>query len=289
VSSVIAGEQPADFLFGKTQPATPTITASLTPTPAPPQRGYGLFGLGRDAIPNTLIHEDEAVKTAVNRITPQLHTLLAIKLLRLTANRGSSRLAVQATLETTAPQEKILVQQKTRCSQTQDAAFKPRAYTTDLFSGDGSTPLPIESRIRYRLENLGDDPLYFVLLGLDPSGNAIALFAKDSLIPPQDTVIVPEQISDWMIHGQTGLAETHFMISRTPFTHAYEALKVATKGDTRQILTIQNPLDVVQAALQDLHEASAAVLPKLEIPTDTYALDVNAWTTFSFVYQVVES
>ncbi|PSB56147.1 peptidase C14, partial [filamentous cyanobacterium CCP1] len=156
VSSVIAGE-PADFLFGKTlpnSPVAPSLTASLSPTPVPVRRGYGLFSLGRDAIPNTLVQEEEAVKTAINRITPQLRTLLALKLLRLTSNRGSSRLPVQATLEMTAPQERIVIQQETvRGQSVKNREPKARVYTADLFTGDGAITIPTGSRIRYRLQN----------------------------------------------------------------------------------------------------------------------------------------
>lgn len=291
VSSVIAGE-PADFLFGKTQP-DPTITASLSPVMTVNKRGYGLFSLGRDAIPNTLIQEDEAVKTAVNRITPQLRTLLAFKLLRLTANRGTSRLGVQATLEMTAPQERILMQQETLRSPWVAADgkdSKARLYTADLFTSDGTVALAINSRIRYRLQNFSDQPIYFMLLGLDTSGNPLTLTASEkSVIPAQDTLIVPQSASDWIIQGIPGLAETHLVFSRAPFTQSNQVLQAISKSEMRQVTTVRNPLELVQALLQDLHQASAAVLPNIDVPTDTYALAVNAWTTLSFVYQVVEA
>jgi hypothetical protein len=290
VSSVISGE-PADFLFGKTlpnSPVSPTLTASLSPTPVPVTRGYGLFSLGRDAIPNTLVQEEEAVKTAINRITPQLRTLLALKLLRLTSNRGSSRLPVQASLEMTAPQERIVIQQETVRQQPFTLETKPRVYTADLFNGDGAITIPVGSRIRYRLQNNGEHPLYFILLGLDTRGNPIAFFPalENNLIPPGETVIVPQAISDWVIQDPPGLAETHLVFSRSPLMQSYAVLKSASK-ESRQIGVVQNPLNIAQALLQDLHTASAEFLPKVEIPTDSYALDVNAWATLGFLYQVV--
>jgi hypothetical protein len=290
VSSVVAGE-PADFLFGKTDLSQPTLTASLTPMPSPPNRSYGLFSLGRDAIPSSLIQEDEAIKTAVNRITPQLRTLLALKLLRLTANRGSSRLDIHATLEMTAPHERIVMQQETvraKASTLATQEVKPRVYTADLFTADGTVTLPIGSRIRYQLRNNGSQPVYFILLGLDPSGNPIAFYstAESTVIPPGETLVVPQAVAEWVVQGASGLAETHLVLSRSPFTQAYQALKVASPADVRQVIVIQNPLDVTQMVLQDLHNASSSLLPSIDIPTDSYALDVHAWATLSFVYQV---
>lgn len=290
VTSVIAGE-PADFLFGKMD-ETATLTASLDapPVPEPINRGYGLFSLGRDAIPSTLIQADEAVKTAVHRIAPHLRTLLALKLLRLTANRGSSRLGIRATLEMTAPQERIVMQQETVRTQTA-AEMKPRVYTADLFNGAGSVALPVGSHTRYQLQNTSRQPLYFILLGLDPTGSPIVFYstAATAVIPADETLVIPQAIAEWIVPGPCGLAETHLIFSRSPFTQAYQTLKVASKTDIRQVTPIQNPLEVAQAIWQDLHNASLEALPNIDLPADTYALDVNAWASLDFVYQVVQA
>jgi len=289
VTSVVAGE-PADFLFGKTV-SDATLTASLSPTPTLNNRGYGLFFPGYDVIPNTLIEEDEAVKTAVHRITPQLQTLLALKLLRLLSNRGSSGLGIRATLEMTAPQERIVMQQETTRTQAAGAGKepKPRVYTADLFNADGSVVLPLGSRTRYQLQNISNQPLYFLLLGLDPTGNPLVFYstAENAVIPPDETLVVPQAAAEWIVQGPCGLSETHLIFSRSPFTQAYQTLKVASKTDARQVTQLYNPLDVAQAIWQDLHDSSAEILPKIDLPADTYALDVNAWASLSFVYQVV--
>jgi len=49
-----------------------------------------------------------------------------------------------------------------------------------------------------------------------------------------------------------------------------------------------NPLEVAQALLQDLHQASAVPTQSFNIATDLFALDVSSWATLSFLYQVVE-
>jgi hypothetical protein len=163
--------------------------------------------------------------------------------------------------------------------------------------------LPIGSQIQYRLHNYSDRPLYFVLLGLDTSGSAIALYPApkddrnpqtalldESLLSPGETRIVPRAAAaDWIIQAPTGLSETHLIFSREPLTQSYQALAAAmrSKTDGRRVTLVVNPLEVVQAVLQDLHQASATMLPKVDIPTDSYALDVNAWATLSFIHQVV--
>lgn len=323
VSSVIAGEQPADFLFGKTSPAS-LVAASLSPqsllaldaqnapapnspdSPAPAtedppnlsiKSSYGLFYLGRNAIPNSLIQNPEAVKTAVTRLTPQLKTLLAIKLLRLTQNQGSSRLGVRASLELVVPQERLILQQETvRAPQT-----SPISKVTRLLLAEGSPNVPLGSQIQYRLHNYGTQPVYFMLMGLDTKGNAMVFYPDDShavtangarqpnAIVPNETVVIPSaNTTGWSIQNPIGLAETHLIFSRAPFTQTAQTLEteIRAQTDSQQVTALLNPLEVVQAILQDLHTASTA-LSTLEVPADSYALDVNAWATFSFIYQVV--
>ena len=66
----------------------------------------------REMIASTAGEPGEAVKVAVKRLAPQLQTLLTAKLLSLTVNERSSRLAIRATLNTTAPQSQILIEKR---------------------------------------------------------------------------------------------------------------------------------------------------------------------------------
>ncbi|MBI4781859.1 MAG: caspase family protein [Oscillatoriophycideae cyanobacterium NC_groundwater_1537_Pr4_S-0.65um_50_18] len=316
VSSVIAGEQSADFLFGKNQPAR-LLTASLDLAATASQSGYGLFSPGRDAIPSTLIQEDEAVKTAVNRVAPALKTLLATKLLRLTENRGSSRLRVSATLEQvsveTAGAEgvrsqvlkpQILMQQETvrgsllsplGATAQPSARLLTSSKAGSNAAGSNAVELAVGNQIQYRLKNGGDRPVYFVLLGLDASGNAIALYpgmgdiVAQTFLAPGETLTVPPAPSDWKMQT-AGLMETHIVFCPVPLLQTYQTLATTPSKTTAQVAQLPNALDVVQALLQDLHQASLPLLTalgsKVEIPTDTYTLEVNAWATLSFVHLV---
>lgn len=317
ISSVIAGEQPADFLFGRAQVET-SIAMSIDPdayamaiaqssdSGESSQGGYGLFYLSRSAIPNTLVESEEAVKTAVNRIAPQLRTLLAAKLLRLTDNQGSSQLGVRATLEMLAPQERILMQQTT-VRAPWDA---PESRLAALFSPEGKVPaIPIGSHIQYRLQNYSDRPVYCALLGLDSGGNAIAIYPaavngnrsesssssfSESIIPPGEILTVPQPAisAEWIVSGPVGLAETYIVCSRSPLKRTAIALSKAMRpmGSLRQLSILSDPANIVQAVLSDLNEASLTDLPpNIDIPSDTYALNAHSWATLSFIYRVVES
>ena len=346
-SVVVAGEQPADYLFGKVlspQPATPAPADAVLDSASPSKLGsealvetggYRLFYLARDPIRNTAGEAGEAVKSAINRLTPKLKMLLAAKLLRLTANEGSSRLGIRASLEMVAPQPRVVMQRETlrsplspqRCpplcnppkegEETDLRALALKKTDRDVAPGIGeeSVPtLPIGSHIQYRLENYSDRPLYFMLLGLDSSGSAIALYKiqsfqeagtenkpplKEAVIAPGETLTVPQSSSstNWLIPGPGGLTEIQLICSRSPFTKAIAALEAARRpqGEGEQIGDLFNPLAVARAVLEDLHQASALLGAEtssyapdaIGTVSDSYALDVNAWATLSFIYQVV--
>lgn len=309
VSSAVAGEQAADYLFSKIQVTVPTQVATLPTANLPSivansaptsQSTYGLFSPGQDTIPNTIGEGGEAVKVAVRRLVPKFQTLLAAKLLNLTLNQGSSGLAVRAVLEGLDPQAKALMRRETAAIPAKSNV--PPAST----EAAGLLNLPIGSRIQYRLENYSDRPLYFLLLSLDSSGNLVFLNAPPVRSPePAETqpdpaigavaaggtLTLPQASTafQWILNGPTGLVETYLLCSQAPFTQTLTTLETVLRpaGNVATLHTLSNPLEVAQSVLQDLHQASDPAAQTAAAPTDTFALDVNAWANLHFVYQLV--
>lgn len=302
ISCVEAGE-PADYLFAK-ETETPPLQVrpengpwhSLINNSSVSQSRYGLFFLGGSPISNTLGEVGEAIKAAVWRLTPKLQALLANKLLGLTINENSSCLGISATLETVAPQPQVLVRQ-----QTSRAPWQSKGVASSPAKAEAGALLtiPAGSRIRYRVHNYSDRPVYAVLLGLDSGVNAFAFYPvatdnpeakpllRNELISPGETLVIP-QVSDpfeWGIHGPTGLSTTYLILSCEPLNQTLARLEVLRQNsDTQQISALPNFLEVAQSVLQDLHQAGVASHPaglKNEI-----ALDVNTWATLRFIYQV---
>lgn len=306
LSVVVAGEQAADYLFGKVQQPEK-------------EGGYGLFSLGGKLIPNTVGEPGEAIKSAINRLVPKLEMLLAAKLWRLSVNEEASGLGVAATLERISPTKDVLAQRKTlrfKGQASQDKAMVNAELSSSVLADGGIPTLSVGSRIQYRLQNYSDRPIYYVLFGLDSSSNAIALYPqstltqsetsegkpllKDAVIEPGQTLTIPQPNAsfEWSIQGQPGGVETYLICSRAPFTEAIAAMSASMrpKGERERLSDLLNPLDVARGLLQDLHQASLSVNqetsatfpPEVIVSTaDSYVLDVNSWATFSFVYEVV--
>ncbi|NET05767.1 MAG: DUF4384 domain-containing protein [Merismopedia sp. SIO2A8] len=333
-SVVIAGEQSADYMFGKVSKSQSTAqvsedsaanskkTSDSGSKSETETKGYGLLSLANEPIPNTAGEVGEAVKSATNRLTPQLETLLAAKLLRLTANEGSSRLGVRASLEVVEPKRQPVMQRSTWRALTSRQPCPPfcnppkeqdgkiaSGFSLDkksnqnliLPGSEGSiSTVPIGSRIQYRLENYSSDPVYFILLGFESSSNAIALYKskytnqpllKDGALPSGASLTIPKPSAafDWLIRGSAGLWEIQLICSSAPFTKTSMALEASglPVGDEDRVDDLNQPLEVAQAVLEDLHQASANLSNPLGTVSDAYALDVNAWATLSFIYQVV--
>jgi hypothetical protein len=328
VSSAIAGEQSADYLFSKIQAPAPTQIASaanlsgIGAAPPTPQSSYGLFSLGQDAIPNTAGEGGEAVKVAVRRLVPKLQTLLAAKLLNLTVNEKSSLLAVRATLERLDPKVQPLQQRKTSPATSSKGIFA--SSNAAIADGTGLLNLPVGSQIQYRLENQSSHLLYFILLGLDSGGNLISLYTPLSLSEPKtaseakstpaieavpainqlntsddqtfgsiaagETLTLPQTALSfqWVLHTPAGIAETYLICSRAPFTQTLAALGTASRPtDNAPALYIPgNPLEVAQAVLHDLNQASNPALQVTGTSPDTFSLDMSAWASLRFIYQV---
>lgn len=296
VTLVTAGEQPADYLFGRVREKTPDAQSTTS-------NRYGLFTLAQELIPNTAGDAGEAVKVAVQRLIPKLQTLLAAKLWRLTTNETSD-LDVKATLEVVNARKQVMIQRETQ-RQAKDVG---NGTTPSIVStGSGIPSLPIGSRIKYKIFNYGDRPVYLLLLGLDSSKNAIALYpeklitasdstdttlgSQDLAIAPGGSLAVPQTEIDfeWILHGPPAVCETQLIFSRSKFTQTLAALD-ASRGDLRSeeyISVLSNPLEIAQALLRDLQNTSAIAPETIGATSDTYALDINTWASFNFVYQVI--
>ncbi|MBN4006465.1 caspase family protein [Nostoc sp. LPT] len=284
VSTVVVGEKPADYLFAKLQQT--------------PSR-YGLFSLSGELISNATGEAGEAVKLTVQKLAPKLSTLLAAKLWRLTENQGSSRLALKTTLEiinNISP--RVIMQRETvRTFKTETSIQKSLP-----------TPIvPIGSQMQYRVENQSDRPVYLILLGLNNNHTAIAFYSwetpqepntadikpvlKQIVISPGETLTLPQTntASEWVISGPASECEHQLIFSTAPFNGTLAALNAAKYSTAEEgpIGPLLNSLDVVQALLQDLHNASAFKTDMNGTAADSHSLDVNNWASLNFSFQVL--
>jgi hypothetical protein len=286
--SIASPEQGADYVFGKLQNT--------------PSR-YGLFSAGGEQIPNTAGEVGEAVKVAVQRLTPKFSTLLAAKLWRLTENEGSSRLGVKASLEIISKiSPRVVMQRQTAKIDGESTANKP---TTS--QGTPIPTVPVGSRMQYRVENLSDRPIYLMLVGLNNNRSSIAFYPwqtspdadlsdtkphlQEIVIPPRQTLKFPQSDTTlgWLLPTRAVFSEHQLILSTSPFTETLAALRTVKypTADQQPISPLINDLEVAQALLQDLHNSGKLKAETNGSTPDSYILDVNNWASLNFSFQVV--
>ncbi|OKH55262.1 peptidase C14 [Calothrix sp. HK-06] len=288
ISSTVA-EQPTDYIFGKLLDK-PQETGAMVSSSR-----YGLFSLSGELIANTSGEVGEAVKVAAQRLAPKLQTLLAAKLWRITENEASSLLNVKVTLETVVASHDGASSQPIMIRET----LRSQAFSTKVLTTIELNKLSIGNRIQYQVENKSNQILYLMLLGLDSSKNAFALYAwqnksedapsnpslQNITIEPGATTTVPQTNPgfEWIIQGLSDSWEVQLILSTAPFTQTLAALSVTkvARVEQQRIVPVSNPSEVAVALLQDLHDAYK---DKKDM-SDAYVWNVNNWASFSFVFQ----
>ena len=272
---VNAGEHSADCLFG-------TQSAS-----------YGLFSVSREPLLGSFGSVGESVGGALRRLQPLLESLLAAKLLRLTSNQASSCLAVKVALRaqtgTEGRQETIalhcterilekLLERSPSASQT----VLPNAIQVNNKS------LAIGDRLSCVVENLMDIPLYVSIFSFDARGRMLvpsfvsSPYASDAIALPHQTLVIPQPKTpfNWSASAPQGLVNFQVVISRQPLQRTASALAQSLQQapNSTGMVAVNNPLQIVQALLADLHQQDMA--------GDNWMLDVNNWATLDFAYRV---
>lgn len=288
VSPVTVGEQSADCLFGRVR--QPQSSDGQEASPQSSRGTYGLLSPARSPIPGSLTDTEEAVKTAIGRLSPQLEKLRALKLLRSIANEGSSQLGMKASLVVVGAEDRVSLEKQT--ARGMGNLEKP---TLAVQKANGVLMLPAMSRIRYRVKNLSDRPLYFTIFSFDPEGRTPIYYPltpdaqrQQRPIPPGEMAIVPAplQSEGWLLPRTPGLVTTQIVGSTRPFTATLAALETAKVPKSNDPEVVTNPLEIASAIVEDLHQASLSATRELELAKEMFALDVRNWATLNFTYEV---
>ena len=303
-SAVVAKEQNADCLLGKVA-AEPSATISGNSETEKQSFSYGLYSAGGELIGKTTGVQEEAVKIAIDRLQPQFNNVLAAKWLKLTFNGFSSQLKASATLITGDPKQPTAWQRATLVAEAAQSSAKKSVFskTSSTFNLVDSVPLlPKGTEIRFKLNNMEEQPLYTLFLGADSDCNIYALYTpaqpssreekiqlENIAIASGEELTIPQAENSWKwkVPESVGINSLYVVLSVQPFEKTLKAFTMQQnfKLDQQQVLNVTNPVAVMNALMQDLHDASA-VDEKLLSNQDVYALDVNRWATLKFVYEV---
>ncbi len=243
------------------------------------KQGYSLFSPTGVALKYTNpTSEHEGIHSAVKRFEDfnYLNTDLAYKLLNLTYNEYSSTLAVTSTVEVNY----------------NDSVYKCVKSTSSVddqsqIQNDRLINIPQNSSINIKIDNQNQEDLYFMVLDINPV-QEISVFNSPELklVTANKTKTLPKNSDSiqWFINDNKGLGELIIICSKSPLTKTFESLRINNgfKAQNEQILSLKNSANMAKSVLEDLHQINN-VAPNTN---DVYALNMNSWVTFSFVYQI---
>ena len=307
LSAIASGEQAVDCLFGRNRSLLPTLQPSASAQAEPENDGiavseddsvppgYGLFTPNGSLIIGTLAEEEEAVKTAITRLTNTLNNLLAVKMLRLTLNPVSSRLPIQLTLETSTPNSQLLLLEETLRSRQLSSSNLSKSDRVTF----GSLSRNLPEKYQIRLANSGAEAAYYILFNvvdqtrlsvycppleiLEGSDQTSSTIAQESLLPGDTANQYPQLPDASFSLSSLKTAEIFAIACTEPFLQTWKALRTTElRYQSDRWVTIPEPLAVTQALLQDLNQASIKqTASTYKPPENLLALRSTAWATLS--------
>jgi hypothetical protein len=225
--------------------------------------------------------EHEGVYSAVKRFEEFMYLDfdLAYKFLNLTYNEYSSTLAVTSSLEVNSQNS---ISQFTKYTSHSTLGKNSQKYNYQLIN------IPQNSSINIKLSNQNRENLYYLLFEINPS-KELLVYNNPRLkyIQAGKSQSLPNSGDNfkWFINSNKGVGELIIVCAKSPFTKTLEVLnkKNGAKLENEQVLPLKNSVEIAKSVMEDLHVGSNV---SNDSSSDIYALDMNHWTTFSFVYEV---
>ncbi|BAQ61317.1 peptidase C14 [Geminocystis sp. NIES-3708] len=278
-SVVNLGDNFADLVFGKVNDKKTMID------------GYGLFTSSEVLLVNTYPKVDnEAVSSAIKHLIPSLKIALAEKLLQLTSNQYSSLLSVNINVEISHNDKIINIQEQTSYSNYQPIKNPFQKYSNN--DQNLLIEIPFDSQLTITINNENNHNLYYLLVGINSSRQAISYFSPDEIIINSlDNITIPKHKSSlkWSMNTDKAISKLMLICSKSPFNQTLNQLykNPNLKPDIEQIILLDNPVIIAKAILEDLHLGSNISNNIINNLNDVYALDLSHWVTFNLTYKVV--
>ncbi len=283
IEPMALGQEEVHYVLGRmTADYRQTFSGQVS---LPPENSLGLFSQGLDLVPGSYGNGGEAIAAAVERLRPKLRSLLAARLVKLTLNPGSSRLNLQVTM---VPETGGQILASSFTVRGQSAPPPPPR--------PGIQQLPVNTAIRFQIENLESRDLYLSVLVIDAAGEMAVIFPNQwtatteaTLLPANTTLSLPDASRDkfrLVTQEPKGTTEVLIVASSNPLDTALRALQaIATDtGVTRGPVGIADPTQVVQDLIRDV---SRSATPGNPPSTAVQPINVSQLAALSITFDII--
>lgn len=265
IQPVSLSQQELQYILGRISKSYYQQLQKLKVKNIPEVGSIALFSPAQDLIPGSAGIPTEKITDAVKRLQPKLKSLLAARLVKLTLNTSSSKLAVSA------------VMQRVDGSQILAESFTVRGGEVKIPSRSrGTTPqtsnaekLQPGTEVQFVVANNEPRDLYISVLLISVDGELTVLSplpGDDDVapVPAKQEIQIPDRDRGeqykFQIGKDPGIAEVLVIASTTPLTRAIQLLRTlaAEKPEGRGLPVNfeKEPTEAIASLLDDLDEGS---------------------------------
>ncbi len=255
----------------------------------------GLFLPKLDSVvPNSFGIVGEPVTNAVNRLRAKLKSLLAVHIVKLILNPGSSRLKVAASLKLMDNANAIIAQSFTvRGARSKNQPANQPVHVPAV----NSKQLHVGQEIQFQIQNNEDHAIYVSVLVINPDGEIDVIFPNNWTAAEDATLVgagqmlrIPDSQDSFTLPIQdTGIGEALIIASRTPLRTALKALQTTASGrGLRQgpVPLDQEPAEVVGNLLDDLNQTRSSLIG-IQPKPGVCSVDTNQLAALSITFEVI--
>jgi Caspase domain/Domain of unknown function (DUF4384) len=297
IQPVPLSKQEVQYILGRITKSYYQQLQNLKVKNLPQVGSIAIFSPAQDLIPGSAGIPGEKITDAVKRLQAKLKSLLAARIVKLTLNTTSSRLAVSAAMQRVDGSQ-IVAESFTVRGGANKIPSRTRGTTRQTSNAQKMQP-GIE--VQFLVANNEPRDLYISVLLISADGDLSVL---SPLLGNEDVAPIPAkqeiQIPDrkrgeqyiFQIGKEPGIAEVLVIASTTPLTRAIELLRtLATEKPEQERglpVDLKEATEAIVSLLNDLDEGSRRGGTSASNPiADIYQIDTRQMAALSITFEVV--
>jgi hypothetical protein len=255
-----------------------------------------LFSPAQDLIPGSAGKPGEKVTDAVKRLQPKLKSLLAARIVKLTLNTNSSRLAVSAAMQRVDGNQ-IVAESFTVRGGAIRSPSRTRGTTPQTSNAQKMQP---GTEVQFLVANNEPRNLYISVLLISVDGELSVLSPLPgnedvAPVPAKQEIQIPDpnrgENYKFKIGKAPGIAEVLVIASTTPLTRAIERLRALAVEQPKEerglpVALNKEPAEAIASLLDDLDEGSRG--SGTSAITGVSYIDTRQMAALSITFEVLD-
>ena len=294
IQPVPLSKQEVQYILGRITKSYYQQLQKLKVKNLPKVGSIALFSPAQDLIPGSAGIPEEKITEAVKRLQAKLKSLLAARIVKLTLNTTSSRLAVSAAMQRVNGSE-IVAESFTVRGGANKILTRTRGTTPQTSNAQKMQP---GTEVQFLVVNNESRDLYISVLLISVDGKLTVLSplpGNEDVAPiaAKQEILIPDgdrgENYKFKIGKDPGIAEVLVIASTTPLTRAIQLLRTLAaeqpEGRGIPVNLDKEPTEVIASLLNDLDEGSRG--SETSAIAEIRQIDTRQMAALSISFEVV--